>query len=267
MEFRLHEEEEEEEKVYNPTPLQQSASTMPSPSFSALNVAEARGAICGGGIRSHLLSTKVNIAADHEGDAALRYGECLRNHAASHGGHILDGCGEFMPYSNDKLKCAACNCHRSFHRKDVDADLSSELCDPRSGSYLLSLPHLQSPPHALSLQPYSSRGLLLRTGSNNGASVGEVTELSSGTLHLQQQQLVGSKKRFRTKFTVEQKEKMKRFAEKVGWRMQKVDDAEVEQFCGEAGVSRQVLKVWMHNNKNSMRKQQEDQQQRKLFED
>lgn len=62
------------------------------------------------------------------------------------------------------------------------------------------------------------------------------------------------KKRFRTKFTAEQKEKMVEFAEKVGWRIQKHDEAAVEEFCAESGVKRQVLKVWMHNNKHTIGK-------------
>ncbi|URE32174.1 ZF-HD homeobox protein [Musa troglodytarum] len=76
-----------------------------------------------------------------------------------------------------------------------------------------------------------------------------------------QQRLTVSKKRFRTKFTADQKERMMAFAEKVGWRMQKQHEAAVEQFCGEVGVSRQVLKVWMHNNKNSLRKQQQQEEE------
>lgn len=63
-----------------------------------------------------------------------------------------------------------------------------------------------------------------------------------------------NKKRHRTKFTQEQKEKMLEFAEKVGWRIQKHDEAAVEEFCGETGVKRQVLKVWMHNNKHTLGK-------------
>ena len=62
----------------------------------------------------------------------------------------------------------------------------------------------------------------------------------------------GGKKRSRTKFTQEQKEKMLEFAERVGWRIQKHDEAAVEQFCAETGVKRHVLKVWMHNNKNTL---------------
>ena len=64
----------------------------------------------------------------------------------------------------------------------------------------------------------------------------------------------GSKKRFRTKFSQEQKEKMLQFAESLGWRIQKHDEAAVDQFCADTGVRRQVLKVWMHNNKHTLGK-------------
>ncbi|XP_022929279.1 zinc-finger homeodomain protein 6-like [Cucurbita moschata] len=54
----------------------------------------------------------------------VRYRECLRNYAVKSGGHVLDGCGEFMPSGEDGtpdgFKCAACECHRSFHRRVVE---------------------------------------------------------------------------------------------------------------------------------------------------
>jgi ZF-HD class homeobox domain-containing protein len=71
--------------------------------------------------------------------------------------------------------------------------------------------------------------------------------------HQQQQQVV-MKKRFRTKFTQEQKDKMFNFAEKVGWKFQKQEESLVQQFCQEIGVKRRVLKVWMHNNKHNLAK-------------
>ncbi|KAJ9671227.1 hypothetical protein PVL29_027288 [Vitis rotundifolia] len=62
------------------------------------------------------------------------------------------------------------------------------------------------------------------------------------------------KKRFRTKFTQEQKEKMLSFAERAGWRIQKQEESLVQQLCQEIGIKRRVFKVWMHNNKNLARK-------------
>ncbi|XP_043705181.1 zinc-finger homeodomain protein 1-like [Telopea speciosissima] len=65
--------------------------------------------------------------------ATIKYNECMRNHAASISGHVYDGCVEFMPAgeegSQETLRCAACGCHRNFHRKD-----------PPIPSFLQSLP-------------------------------------------------------------------------------------------------------------------------------
>ncbi|KAG8082055.1 hypothetical protein GUJ93_ZPchr0014g46628 [Zizania palustris] len=52
-----------------------------------------------------------------------KYKECMRNHAAVKGGQAFDGCGEYMPAAPDSLKCAACGCHRSFHRRAAAAAL------------------------------------------------------------------------------------------------------------------------------------------------
>nr|GMC91586.1 zinc-finger homeodomain protein 9-like [Ipomoea batatas]GMD01110.1 zinc-finger homeodomain protein 9-like [Ipomoea batatas] len=65
-----------------------------------------------------------------------------------------------------------------------------------------------------------------------------------------------AKKRFRTKFTQDQKDKMLEFADKVGWKIQKRDEELISQFCTQVGVERGVLKVWMHNNKNTLCKNQ-----------
>ncbi|CBI22215.3 unnamed protein product, partial [Vitis vinifera] len=140
----------------------------------------------------------------------VAYKECLKNHAASLGGHALDGCGEFMPSPTatsadpTSLKCAACGCHRNFHRREPD--------DP--------------PPTTHNAPPISSSPA---SGANG-------------------------RKRFRTKFSQGQKEKMFEFAERVGWKMQKRDEELVAEFCNEVGVDKGVLKVWMHNNKNTFGK-------------
>lgn len=63
-----------------------------------------------------------------------RYGECQKNHAASMGGYAVDGCREFMASgaqgTSNALICAACGCHRNFHRKE-DAEV---VCDSSSPS-------------------------------------------------------------------------------------------------------------------------------------
>ncbi|CAO2162988.1 unnamed protein product [Urochloa humidicola] len=232
------------------------------------------------------------------GGGATRYRECLKNHAVGIGGHAVDGCGEFMAAgedgSIDALRCAACGCHRNFHRKESDsptgggggvapADPAAAALSPAAitaygaaaahhhhhqfspyyrtpAGYLLhqhqQLAHMQQRPLALPSTSHTGRdegddmagligpmvvapmvGMSLGTGGPSGSG-------GSGS----------GKKRFRTKFTQEQKDRMLAFAERLGWRIQKHDEAAVQQFCEEVCVKRHVLKVWMHNNKHTLGK-------------
>lgn len=182
---------------------------------------------------------------------SVRYRECQRNHAASSGGHVVDGCGEFMSSGEDgteeSLLCAACDCHRSFHRKEID------------GMFVVkfnSFGHSQRPLVSRHVSP-----IMMSFG--NGGGGGGPAESSTEDLNKLHQSFSGNgvdqfqyhpKKRFRTKFNQEQKEKMTEFAEKIGWRMTKQEDEEVNRFCREINVKRQVFKVWMHNNKQAAKK-------------
>jgi ZF-HD class homeobox domain-containing protein len=193
-----------------------------------------------------------------------RYHECLRNHAAALGGHVVDGCGEFMPGAgagDDALKCAACGCHRSFHRKD-DAQRRQLLLPapaPPVTPTAPRVPLLLPPPHPYAAAshpnyappppPFPYHG----TPSGRGGTTTESSSEERGPPPAHAAAVQGHlrRKRFRTKFTPEQKEQMLAFAERLGWRMQKQDEALVQQFCEQVGVRRQVFKVWMHNNKHT----------------
>ncbi|ESQ50617.1 hypothetical protein EUTSA_v10022806mg [Eutrema salsugineum] len=179
---------------------------------------------------------------------SVRYRECQRNHAASSGGHVVDGCGEFMSSGEEgtaeSLLCAACDCHRSFHRKEID------------GMFVVkfnSLGHSQRPIVSRHVSP-----IMMSFGGGGGGR--DPAESSTEDLNKLHQSFSGNgvdqfqyhpKKRFRTKFNQEQKEKMMEFAEKIGWRLSKPEDEEVNRFCREINVKRQVFKVWMHNNKQA----------------
>ncbi|XP_020587987.1 mini zinc finger protein 1-like [Phalaenopsis equestris] len=69
--------------------------------------------------------------------SAVKYRECRKNHAASIGGYAVDGCREFMASGEEgttaALHCAACNCHRSFHKREADVEPPS-ICDCSSDS-------------------------------------------------------------------------------------------------------------------------------------
>ncbi|XAR65479.1 hypothetical protein NMG60_11009620 [Bertholletia excelsa] len=61
----------------------------------------------------------------------VRYVECQKNHAANLGGYAVDGCREFMASGEEgtsgALTCAACGCHRNFHRRE--AAETEVVCD------------------------------------------------------------------------------------------------------------------------------------------
>ncbi|OIV94797.1 hypothetical protein TanjilG_21994 [Lupinus angustifolius] len=222
--------------------------------------------------------------------ALIRYRECLRNHAASMGSHVVDGCGEFMPSGEEgtpeSLKCAACDCHRNFHRKETEGEPQQHASNYHSyhpnkhnntHNIIPSPPlphhnhsHLQFHTPSSSMHHRFSHGVanptsLIPPMIAFGGGGGGAAESSSEDLNMFQSNRGGeilmqppsmSKKRFRTKFTQQQKERMMEFAEKLGWKIQKQDEQEVQQFCSQVGVRRQVFKVWIHNNKQAMKKQQ-----------
>ncbi|XP_039003714.1 mini zinc finger protein 2-like [Hibiscus syriacus] len=69
---------------------------------------------------------------------SVRYGECQKNHAAGVGGYAVDGCREFMASGEEgtaaALTCAACGCHRNFHRREVEAEVACDCSSPPSSN-------------------------------------------------------------------------------------------------------------------------------------
>ncbi|KAE8819929.1 ZF-HD transcription factor [Hordeum vulgare] len=230
------------------------------------------------------------IAGGGGGGPAVKYRECLKNHAAAIGGNATDGCGEFMPSgeegSLEALKCSACGCHRNFHRKELD-DLDGDSCASHGYGYgHHAVRRLLGPAVSHSHHHKSSGGLLVTADHYGAYAAARALPPPPPPLPGHHHQIImplnmiqtsesdemdgimgdgrgglasgggggssSSKKRFRTKFTAEQKGRMLEFAEGVGWRLQKLDDAMVQHFCQEIGVKRRVLKVWMHNNKHNL---------------
>lgn len=72
----------------------------------------------------------------------IRYRECRKNHAASIGSYVVDGCREFLAAgeegTNSALRCASCSCHRSFHKRELEI---VEVCDCSSMSNSPSTTH------------------------------------------------------------------------------------------------------------------------------
>ncbi|EES15050.1 zinc-finger homeodomain protein 10 [Sorghum bicolor] len=264
--------------------------------------------------------------------AAGVYRECLKNHAASLGGHALDGCGEFMPSPEadpadpSSLRCAACGCHRNFHRRLAELppppplltlpppppqpSLAALVPAPAAASHVMRdsftmrgeetpddrvpaafdeeteeesdegsdfdedrpvspLPVPALPPHGYRQQTAPAPHMLL--GLNTGvpspgvqtpavaprpppppasASLGPMPPAPPGTV-VPGAAAAAARKRFRTKFSPEQKQRMQALSERLGWRLQKRDEAVVDECCQEMGVTKGVFKVWMHNNKHN----------------
>ncbi|KAE8669472.1 Zinc-finger homeodomain protein 2 [Hibiscus syriacus] len=248
MDFEEHEEKEEEMGVAVPL----------HPGYDSLG-------------NSSAAQSKIGTLSGGEGgprklESGIRYRECLKNHAVSIGGHAVDGCGEFIAAGDegtlDALKCAACNCHRNFHRKETEAE-SSNIYNPHHHhhQHLQFSPYYRAPPPAgyLQLTPTPQQRPLALPAASGGGIAGAYSREDEDVSNPSSSGGGGGgsgglKKRFRTRFTPEQKDKMLGFAERLGWSIQKHDEAAVEQFCEETGVKRQVLKVWMHNNKYTLGK-------------
>ncbi|XP_019172982.1 PREDICTED: zinc-finger homeodomain protein 6 isoform X2 [Ipomoea nil] len=205
---------------------------------------------------------------------SVRYKACLKNHAASMGGHVIDGCGEFMPSGEDgtpdALKCAACDCHRNFHRKEIDGEAPPPPYFPftpaiNNHHHRVHTPHsapVAMPPRNLHHYSHGLQVPPVMMAFGGGAPAESSSEDLNLFNHARGQVLHNpspfsvSRKRFRTKFTQQQKDSMHEFAEKLGWKIQKQDEQQVLQFCSEMGIKRQVFKVWMHNNKQNFKKPQ-----------
>ncbi|WOL20283.1 zinc-finger homeodomain protein 9-like [Canna indica] len=204
------------------------------------------------------------------------YRECLKNHAASLGGHALDGCGEFMlspsadPADPSSLRCAACGCHRNFHRRlpdphlrrhregadESDGEGEDDAEDGEDAEIDRHRPFNRSsasPPPFYSSAPHML--LALSAGLHHGTPgpiplrpvAAPIAAVAATPVAAEQQ----PRKRFRTKFTSEQKERMQELSERLGWRMQKRDEGLVDECCRDIGVDKGVFKVWMHNNKHT----------------
>lgn len=208
------------------------------------------------------------------------YRECLRNHAASIGGHALDGCGEFMPSSAvpdpsapncaaSLLTCAACGCHRNFHRREERHVISPESspsppsCYPAPTCYPAppqSSPLPQrcypAPPcySAPSSYPAPPHPMLFALSTAVGEEPINFAPVAIPATPKGENANPRERKRFRTKFSKEQKDEMFSFSEKLGWKMPRADDVGVVAFCDKVGVTKGVLKVWMHNNKHTFAK-------------
>ncbi|KAG7597050.1 ZF-HD homeobox protein Cys/His-rich dimerization domain [Arabidopsis suecica] len=159
------------------------------------------------------------------------YRECMRNHAAKLGSYAIDGCLEFSQSATGDL-CAACGCHRSYHRR-IDVISSAQVT------------HTRFPFTSLRRVKQLARLKWKTAEERNEEEEEEDTEETST------EEKMTVQRRRKSKFTAEQREAMKEYAAKLGWTLKdkRALREEIRVFCEGIGVSRYLFKTWVNNNK------------------
>ncbi|XP_060169229.1 zinc-finger homeodomain protein 9-like [Lycium barbarum] len=202
--------------------------------------------------------------ASNNKNFVVKYFECMHNYAAGSAGHVLDGCGAFCPASPPGtpkfLICAACNCHRNFHRKmEVEVEVEEEppllsICPPSYGTTIV-IDHV--PPTPASPAPPRSRPREVRLDKYKVVARAPTTaaEMGGGEIEAGEQSSRLMKRKYESSSSVrmrlnhEQKQKVRAFAENImGWRWTKYNN-QVEPFCDEIGITPNFLKNWIDNNR------------------
>ncbi|WVZ59069.1 hypothetical protein U9M48_009270 [Paspalum notatum var. saurae] len=142
-----------------------------------------------------------------------------------------------------------------FNIQDVATTaLSPSAATPTGGTASSSpvMPLLLDPPLLMQTRPHVPASPSSAPAALTGSSP------DPSTAHPPHAQLMGvgsasappapTKKRPCTKFTAEQKERMREFANSTGWSISKADAHAVDAFCAQVGVPRVVLMRWMNRN-------------------
>ncbi|KAG5525833.1 hypothetical protein RHGRI_032202 [Rhododendron griersonianum] len=163
------------------------------------------------------------------------YRECQRKHSGQTGHHVVDGCLEFLGYGDNHRSevafyCSKCGCNRNFHRKEE----ISILVEPTTVQMIHESATARPPPHCSAPSPPPRQVPIPEVHIGNGEAEQEETS---------------EQKRKRTKFTEAQKEAMRGYAERLGWRLRGHNDHQLFQFCLEIEITLQNFKLWMRNNK------------------
>ncbi|KAJ7940925.1 Zinc-finger homeodomain protein [Quillaja saponaria] len=153
-----------------------------------------------------LVSSSINIVTTTF-EQTIVYKECKRNHALALNYVSIDGCVEFIKAGQDGAKEAftsrACGCHRNFHRKEIIyAPIMPTNTFVNSGS----APTMQLP-HATHSDG-GERRPQLDVGVRRTAA-GPRREAAPGP----------RRRRTKTVFTEEQKERLLSFAQRLGWEV------------------------------------------------
>ncbi|KAI8532100.1 hypothetical protein RHMOL_Rhmol11G0186900 [Rhododendron molle] len=164
------------------------------------------------------------------------YRECERNRSGQTGHPVVDGCQEFLGYGDDHQSevafyCSKCGCNRNFHRKEE----ITILAEPATVKMVRELAAARPPPRCSAPSPPPRQ-----------VPISEERFLRNGEA---EQEETSEPKRERTKFTEPQKEAMRGYAERLGWRLRGHNEHQLFRFCLEIGITLPNFKRWIRNNK------------------
>ncbi|XP_057426096.1 zinc-finger homeodomain protein 5-like [Lotus japonicus] len=158
------------------------------------------------------------------------YLECKRNHAASLNRVVHDGCQEFLKASvesntKEAMLCVVCGCHQNFH-------LQYTMYTPKAKGQTRNTRNIVS-----SLVGPSESRVQLRASAENNPNKEMITILSK------------LKRKKRTVFTVNLRNQMTEFANRIGWTPKGIKREEIEHFCFKIGISHKTFLVWLNNHR------------------
>ncbi|KAI4298960.1 hypothetical protein L6164_032465 [Bauhinia variegata] len=184
------------------------------------------------------------FAFQQHADADVTYLECKRNHAAALGFTTVDGCQEFLPAGGDGTRdaviCDACGCHRNFHRRVKVCNNGTTIpISPDTPIIALS----PTPP-----PPIGSPVRMMNYGRNNIGAFAQAAPPQPNSRGTR----IGTVPQTRRVFTVEQKAQLMSFARKVEWQIRNATDEDVNSICNDLGITRQVLRGWLNNNRRRL---------------
>ncbi|GER41467.1 homeobox protein 26 [Striga asiatica] len=177
------------------------------------------------------------------------YKECLHNHAAHAGGYALDGCSLFEPGgpsgTRHSATCAACGCHRSFHRR-VEVDLPRRHDgDGPTAVPSPDPPHSRQPPppppgHRAQPSPEFPNLPPAPPQARRGTTPGH------GQFARREAGVDGGSRGQGRRLDKSQSKRLRVIAEVNDWKMfRDYSKEEIVSICEEVGINKSCFKAWV----------------------
>ncbi|PIN09829.1 hypothetical protein CDL12_17583 [Handroanthus impetiginosus] len=165
---------------------------------------------------------------------AVTYMQCLRNHAAHTIYYVVDGCGLFEASgpngTPEAMVCAACQCHRNFH-KTVVVELPSHFNTQGTNTGI--------DPVQPDQPQIAVAGVQEQIHDANNHARGPVIEMNMPPQMAQNW--------IRQRITPEQSERLRIHAERNNWKMfREYSREDVGRICLEVGIIEVTFKRWIN---------------------